>query len=187
MESPGNFDRAIVFRASPVKNFLFLLAFAAILALLIYEVLFFDNIGLIGKTVLLLGVLALVWVVGLIVRNILWWRDVVVAIGERGIYDKRLSHDWIAWATINAVEVYRVSAKGFSWRCGMSLDLDASVRQTIRETMNARLTRAMNESFGYPGTVITTSITNGSFAALKAALQEYCPQSQKVLSQELRT
>lgn len=187
MDSPGNFDCAIIFRASPIKNFLFLLSFGAVLALFIYEFIFFDSMGLISKTVLAVGALAMLWTSGVVIRNILWWRDVVVAIGERGIYDRRLSDDWIMWPLISAIDVYRVSAKGFSWRCGVSLDLDIAARQIIRETMNARLTRAMNEPFGYPGIFIATAMTDGSFAALKAALQKYCPQGQKVLSQELRT
>lgn len=84
----------------------------------------------------------------------------VVSVGPRGIYDRRLSTDWIPWAAIRAVKPTRVLTA-----CSYQLEIDPEADADLPWTRQARFVSGLNRMFGRRYWIGTAELTGG-FPAL---------------------
>ncbi|MDE4912782.1 hypothetical protein PQI07_19040 [Methylobacterium sp. 092160098-2] len=73
----------------------------------------------------------------------LFQSDPVVSVGSRGIYDRRLSTDWIPWEAIRAIKPAQFWMSSYS---RLEIDPEASAR--IQWTRRARFASWLNLMFG---------------------------------------
>lgn len=90
----------------------------------------------------------------------------VVSVGPRGLYDRRLSTDWIPWDAIQAI----VDSGMMDHRWAIVLfDPAREASLPIRKT--AKVMARVNQAFGFVGYHISATELRGGFPALSEALR----------------
>ncbi|WP_244491929.1 hypothetical protein [Methylobacterium sp. Leaf361] len=108
--------------------------------------------------VVIFGLGALVWGLKL------FQPDVVVSIGPQGIYDRRLSTDWIPWKTIRAIKPLQFWMSSY-----YRLEIDPESAARIHWTRRARFTSWLNIMFGHCYWISGAELIGG-FPALAEAI-----------------
>jgi hypothetical protein len=89
----------------------------------------------------------------------------IVTVGPRGVRDRRVSPNWMPWAAMGGISVYGTRA--------LALHLDPAFEATMSLTRLARSGYYQTDpAQGRRGYVISASGLNGSFAALKTAVED---------------
>lgn len=94
----------------------------------------------------------------------LFQSDPVVSVGSRGIYDRRLSTDWIPW---EAIRVIKPAQFWMSSYYRLEIDPEASAR--IQWTRRARFASWLNSMFGRRYRISGAELSGG-FPALAEAI-----------------
>lgn len=108
--------------------------------------------------VVFFGLGALVWGLKLFQPN------VVVSVGPQGIYDRRLSTDWIPWETIRAIKPLQFWMSSY-----YRLEIDPEAAARIHWTRRARFASWLNIMFGRRYWISGAEISGG-FPALAEAI-----------------
>ena len=95
----------------------------------------------------------------------LFQRGPVVSIGPQGIYDRRLSTDWIPWEAIRSVTPMQIQRQRM-----LVLEVDPTADKDLPWTKGARRKAALNRAFGRYGYWMTAGDLRGGFPALAAAV-----------------
>jgi hypothetical protein len=95
----------------------------------------------------------------------LFQRGPVVSVGPQGIYDRRLSTDWIPWTTIRSVKQMQIQRQRM-----LVLEIDPAADATLPWTKSARRKAGLNRAFGRHGYWMTAGDLRGGFPALAAAV-----------------
>ena len=106
------------------------------------------------------------------IRNMFRGYRVMLAIGERGIFDWRLSNDWIPWSAIRNIELKsRISGSHY-----FVVELDPSFDEVFLVKSVARIVRAINRVFGVSGYVIIPAAIGRNYEQVASALARYSPE-----------
>lgn len=95
-------------------------------------------------------------------------RGPVVSVGQRGIFDRRLSTDWLPWSAIRAVGTFEM--RNQRWFV-LQFDPEREPALPLRKTAK-RLAR-LNRGFGPDGYPVSGADLRGGFPALAAAIQRF--------------
>ncbi len=90
--------------------------------------------------------------------------DVVVSVGPQGIYDRRLSTDWIPWKTIRAIKPLQFWMSSY-----YRLEIDPEAAARIHWTRRARFTSWLNIMLGHCYWISGAELIGG-FPALAEAI-----------------
>lgn len=96
----------------------------------------------------------------------------VVSVGPRGVFDRRLSSDWISWDTIQAVSEAEMNRQ--RW---LALHIDPARDASLPIRTRARILARLNEPLGFPGYPISPTELKGGFPALVEAFRQGQPRS----------
>lgn len=99
-------------------------------------------------------------------------RGPVVSVGRRGIFDRRVSRDWIPWDAVGSLAVATVQGQSFVM-LKPHPDRDASLSIT---TFARRLAR-VNAKLGFDGYAIAGTNLVGGFAAVQSAIAAWAEAS----------
>ena len=91
----------------------------------------------------------------------LFQRGPVVSVGPRGIYDRRLSTDWIPWDAIAGITPVRIQRQRM-----LVLQVDPSADKSLPWTNRARRMARLNRAFGPYGYWMAATDLRGGFPAL---------------------
>ncbi|MDP4027127.1 STM3941 family protein [Methylobacterium sp. NEAU 140] len=95
----------------------------------------------------------------------LFQSKLVVSVGPRGIYDRRLSTDWIPWKSIRSVTPVQ-----FQRQRMLVLEIDPAADADLPWTKGARRKAKLNRVFGRSGYWMTAADLRGGFPALVEAV-----------------
>jgi hypothetical protein len=173
MDKPEDFGDAVVFRASPIQNFSALILFLFVLAAGSYLLLFSSSI--VRQVLGAIGIPVGLWLALRAAANVFRGRRVMVAIGERGLFDWRISDAWIPWrAILNIGPVPSVPVVG--QRYGIVIEVHPSSLPTFEEKTISRLMHTLNTWCGLPGLAITLLGVSAKLAQIETALDRYFPR-----------
>ncbi|HET7802897.1 MAG TPA: hypothetical protein VFL53_01555 [Pseudolabrys sp.] len=174
MDKPEDFGDAVVFRASPIQNFAILILFLFMLAGAPYLLLFSSSIY--SQALGAVGIPISLWLVLRAAANVCRGRQVMVAIGERGVFDWRISDVWIPWrAILNISLAAPVPVVGWQ-RYGIAIQVDPPLLSTFKEKTISRAMHTRNAWCGLPGFTVTLLGVSAKFAQVATALDRYFPQ-----------
>ncbi|WCS28580.1 hypothetical protein LOK46_32260 (plasmid) [Methylobacterium sp. NMS14P] len=89
----------------------------------------------------------------------------VVSVGPRGVYDRRLSTDWIPWETIRSVTPMQIQRQRM-----LVLEIDPAAEADLPWTKGARRKARLNGAFGRSGYWMAAADLRGGFPALAEAV-----------------
>jgi hypothetical protein len=95
----------------------------------------------------------------------LFQRGPVVSVGPRGIYDRRLSTDWIPWGAITGITPVQIQRQRM-----LVLEVDPSADASLPWTNQARRMARLNRAFGPFGYWMAAADLRGGFPALAQAI-----------------
>lgn len=95
----------------------------------------------------------------------LFQRGPVVSVGPRGIYDRRLSTDWIPWEAIRSVTPVQIQRQRM-----LILNVDPVAEAGLPWTKRARRMARLNRVFGRYGYWVGAADLRGGFPALAQAI-----------------
>lgn len=93
-------------------------------------------------------------------------RGPVVSVGPAGIFDRRLSDDWIPWTAIRSVSTATIHNQTF-----LMLETDPAQDAALPIKSMARRLMAANRGIGFDGYAVSATTLTGGFPALLAAVQ----------------
>lgn len=96
----------------------------------------------------------------------LFRRGPVVSVGPRGLYDRRLSTDWIAWDAIAAV-----AESGMMDQRWLTVLFDPAREASLPIRITAKAVARINQAFGFTGYQISATELRGGFPALWDAVR----------------
>lgn len=94
----------------------------------------------------------------------------VISVGSRGIFDRRLSTDWLPWSAVAAVGTLAIRRTRM-----LQVRLDPLTDAAQPMSVRARRGERANARFGHPGYSITATTLRGGFPALLAAVRAHAP------------
>lgn len=97
---------------------------------------------------------------------------IVVSVGPRGVFDRRLSTDWIAWDAIQAV-----TEAGMNNQRWLVLITDPDRDSSLPIRKRTRFLARLNGPLGFPGYPISPTELKGGFSALCEAFRKGQPQT----------
>lgn len=89
----------------------------------------------------------------------------VVSVGPRGIFDRRLSTDWIPWKAIRAITPVQIQRQSM-----LVLEVDPNADTALPWTNRARRMARVNRAFGPYGYWMGAADLRGGFPALAEAV-----------------
>jgi hypothetical protein len=95
----------------------------------------------------------------------LFQRGTVVSVGPRGIYDRRLSTDWIPWQAIVGITPVQIQRQRM-----LVLQIDSSADAALPWTAQARRMARLNRAFGPHGYWMAAADLRGGFPVLAGAI-----------------
>src|SRR4029079_4754932 len=96
----NEFQDAVVFRGTPVVSAAMTVFFFGMLLL---SAVMFKNLSVYIQVLSIVGIPIILWGTMRWVRIVCRGKQVILAIGKRGIFDWRLSDAWIPWTAIAAI------------------------------------------------------------------------------------
>lgn len=96
----------------------------------------------------------------------------VVSVGPRGVFDRRLSTDWIAWDAIQGV-----TEAGMNNQRWLVLITDPARDASLPIRKRTRFLAGLNRPLGFPGYPISPTELKGGFPALCEAFRKGQPRS----------
>lgn len=110
---------------------------------------------------------------GIVAATRLFRTGVVVSIGREGVFDRRLSTNWIPWDAIRAV-----GTAGSHGQKMLVLAIDPAREPSLPFTSGARRMAKINAAtLGVEGYWISAADLKGGFGALDAAMSIYHPRA----------
>lgn len=94
----------------------------------------------------------------------------VVSVGPEGVFDRRLTTDWIPWDAIHAVGVWTMNRQKM-----LVLQIDPDRDAALPLKSGARRMAKLNAGFGMRGYWIGANDLEGGFPALDAAVSRFQP------------
>lgn len=107
---------------------------------------------------------------GLVAIPVTYRSGPVVSVGSRGIFDRRLSTDWVPWSAMAAIGTLEIRRTRM-----MQVRLDPLTEAAQPMTVRARRGERANARFGYAGYSMTAATLRGGFPALIAAVHAHAP------------
>jgi hypothetical protein len=95
-------------------------------------------------------------------------RGPVVSIGPQGVFDRRLSTDWVPWSAVAAISTAAVNNQRF-----VMLELNPEAEASLPLKRSARTLSRMNAGMGLTGYAISATTLAGGFDALEAAIRAH--------------
>lgn len=93
-------------------------------------------------------------------------RGPVVSVGPAGIFDRRVSRDWLPWTAIVSISSATIQGNSF-----LMLEVDPAQDAALPITPWARRLATMNARIGYPGYAVAATALVGGFPALLDSVQ----------------
>jgi hypothetical protein len=124
-----------------------------------------------------LGALVFVYVLVRSVFNITRGREVMLAIGPRGIFDWRIAQAWMPWADIVRIEAVQRSGKAAR---GFRVKMNAEFAASFPETTMSRLLRWSNALTGLKGYTVAFGGLDGNADQIMRSLDRHFPQGQNL-------
>ena len=168
-----DFENAIVFRGKPLTSGLFATFFILCTALFAYALIFFNDLSKYKYAIFVMGLLLFLLFDAYIVRNLYRRRCVMVAIGERGIFDWRISDAWIPWEVVTHVE--KGMSLYFNILDAFCVQVQPAFAATFPEKILSRLMR-----IGVVGYRVVLWGAEGSKDRFFAALDLYYPHWREI-------
>lgn len=111
------------------------------------------------------GSIALFGLCAVLLLPKLFQRGPVMSVGPRGIFDRRLSTDWIPWEAIRAITPVQIQRQSM-----LVLEVDPNADAALPWTNWARRMARVNRAFGPYGYWMAAADLRGGFPALAEAV-----------------
>ena len=184
MDDCDEFGDAIAFRGSLVINVLYEIFAIVLLVFVPHELL--SSTSTYHQVLGAISIPVFLWFFAMTTCNLYCGRRVMVAVGERGVFDWRISNAWIPWSAITEIdEAFPISRLGWR-RYGFALKVDPAFLATFPEKKLSRLGRILNKRFGYVSLGVSLVAVQANFAKARAALERYCPHWQQIATDNFR-
>lgn len=168
-----DFAGADVWRGSPLFFIPVALGAAAMIVLIIVG---WQRMSSVYQVLAPLGALVFLWMLVRAVVNVMHGRNVMLAIGPRGIYDWRIAPAWMPWPDIVKIEPLR--PRGTTPR-GLRVTMTPVFDASFPENSLSRLLRYSNILTTIRGYAIGLGGLDGSADEITRALDKYHPQWRK--------